>query len=96
MPVPVPVLEDQGGYEGLLYNLGQGQIFVVEVERDADYNGRTRLTGHDDDGEEVEIWFYPDTPTCAHCGDEADDTYYGEDVCSGCLTDLEENDEGNE
>lgn len=53
--------------EETLLQIGDQQVYVFEIEEDCreygEYgwrrDGRTRLTCHDDDGNEVEILFYP-------------------------------------
>ena len=61
MGIQVPEVGDQ-------FKIGNTSIYVISVEADqyshGDYNssyceGRTLVTGHDDNGEEVEVWFYP-------------------------------------
>lgn len=49
------------------FTVGNTNIFVVEVDEDADQyagsgQGRTRITGHDDEGNEVEILMFTVTP----------------------------------
>lgn len=50
-------------------------IYVVEVEDNAyeDAQGRTRVFGHDDDGNEVEVFFFPRKPEDGYYEDEEDE-----------------------
>jgi hypothetical protein len=53
--------------EDTQFKVGDSSIYVIEVEHDADQhggygNGRTRVLGHDDEGHEVEVFFYPYDP----------------------------------
>lgn len=57
--VAAPHLIDHGGYFGAHFKVGETAIFVFDIEEEADAQGRTVMTGHDDDGNEVEIHFFP-------------------------------------
>ena len=59
--IKTPELQDHGGYSGTQFRVGDESIFVFEIEDESydDPQGRTILTGHDDDGNEVEVRFFP-------------------------------------
>jgi hypothetical protein len=94
--IETPVLKDHGGYDGLMYNVGPDQIFIFDIEENADQYGRTVMIGHDEDGDEVEIRFHPKVPVCIYCGNDADDEYEGDQVCDSCIDDLENPDEAED
>jgi hypothetical protein len=79
-----------------MYKLGDDQVFIFQIEEDADSDGRTVIWAHDEDGDEVEIKFWPKVPECIYCGNEADDEYEGDHVCGSCIDDLENPDEADE
>lgn len=50
MGIKIPELHTQ-------FAVGSANVYVVDI--DTNYDGRTVVTGHDDNGEEVEIIFHP-------------------------------------
>ena len=58
--IKAPELVDHGGYSGAQFKVGDTEIFIFDIDPESDTMGRDVMTGHDNDGNEVEIHFFPD------------------------------------
>lgn len=84
--ISAPELVDHGGYFGAQFKVGDTEVFVFDIEPYGDQQGRTVMTAHDNDGNEVEIHFYPDNQ-CQDCGDVVVDDGHrmgGNLYCADC------------
>ena len=66
--IKAPAVETQ-------FQVGKDFIYVVDVENESYYDpqGRTIVTGHDDEGNEVEVRFFPRKPEDGWYDDEDDE-----------------------